>query len=253
MAGMVQYCDFETQVSSQGTNSKQRPDLVIHLYNDRMIVVDAKVPMEAYLDAAAAKDDAARATKLRLHAQRVRAHIRDLANKEYWRLYQPTPEIVVLFLPNEATFRAALEQDPTLIDLSIQQNVLLASPLTLIALLKTVAYGWSQENRARSIQQIVNQSQTLHEELVKFADQGNKFRSRLDETVGEFNQLANAYNTKVLPVIKQLRALDSTLPNKDKVLQVSPLSRKLEEFVYEEAEPVRANQDVEVPFITLDS
>ena len=158
-----------------------------------------------------------------------------------------------MFLPNEATFRAALEQDPTLIDLSIQQNVLLASPLTLIALLKTVAYGWSQENRARSIQQIVNQSQTLHEELVKFADQGNKFRSRLDETIKEFNQLANAYNTKVLPVIKQLRALDSTLPNKDKVLQVSPLSRKLEEFVYEEAEPVRANQDVEVPFITLDS
>ena len=138
---MLSHCDFESQVLVHGTTSSQRPDLLVKLPNGRAIVVDAKSPIDTYIKAHEHLDDATRTVHLRRYAGNVRSHVTKLANKEYWKHYEPSPEWVVLFIPNEGMFRAAVEFDPTLLDTAVQQNVLLASPMTLVALLKAVTYG----------------------------------------------------------------------------------------------------------------
>ena len=234
MAGMQRYCDFETQVSVQGKDGPQRPDMIIRLHNERVIVVDAKAPYATYIDAMAITDDAARMNGLKSYTKRIQFHIHDLAKKEYWQEFQATPPLVVLFLPSEAMLRAALEVEPSLFDIGTRQNVLLASPITLIALLKTVAYGWSQENRARSVQQIVNESQSLYKELSALRTQWDIFRGTLNRTITEYNSLTKAYMTKVFPIVQRIRDLDGTLGKDDSILQVTELQRVLEKVGIEE-------------------
>ena len=135
----------------------------------------------------------------------------ELAKKEYWRNFEPSPAWVVLLIPNEGMFRAALEYDPTLLDSGTQQHVLLASPITLLALLKAMAYGWQQENRARSVQQIIEHSNTLQRELLAFITQWRKLQRELGDTTTAFNQCTTIYQTTILPVVQHICDLDGTI------------------------------------------
>lgn len=224
LAGMLDHCDYDQQVTLSGTNGGQRPDLLVRLWNGRTIVIDAKSPLDTYISAHESLDDATRTTRLRLYARRVRDHVNQLASREYWRHFEPSPEWVVLFIPNEGMFRAAVEYDSQLLDAAIQKNVLLTSPVTLLALLKAIAYGWQQEKRASNVQLIVEYSHTLQRQLKTFIIQWNRLYGQLSGTVGTFNQLTTTYQTTILPVIQQICDLDGTInTNEYDLSRIPPL------------------------------
>ena len=210
LAGIGPYCsEFQPQfTSSEG--EQQYPDLQVTLPNGRKIVIDAKVPIDAYLQAYETLDEATRVTRLQAFAKSVRDNMLRLANKEYWKYVEPSPTWVVLLIPNEGMFRVALEYEPTLLDTALQRHVLLASPITLLALLKAMAYGWQQEKRAENVQQIIEQSQALHEELRNFVTGWKKLRSELRETTSAFDQCTTIYQNTIFPIVQLLCELDGT-------------------------------------------
>jgi DNA recombination protein RmuC len=210
LAGMLEYCDFEEQPSLLAEFGRQRPDVVVKLPGQRTIVIDAKVPLEAFLNAQETADEALKAQRLADHARQVREHIAKLGAKSYWEQVQPSPEFVVMFLPGESFFQAALQQDASLIEYGVRAQVFPASPLTLIALLQVVAQGWRHERLAQNAEEIQALGKDLYARVSKMTDYLDTLRMRLDSTVKAFNDTVGSYETRVLVTARKFKELGAT-------------------------------------------
>jgi DNA recombination protein RmuC len=210
LAGMLDYCDFDEQPSLLGDAGRQRPDLIVKLPGGRTIVVDAKVPLEAYLDAQDAPEDTVRAERMHDHARQVREHITKLGAKSYWEQVHPSPEFAVMFLPGEAFFQSALQHDQQLIDYGVRARVFPASPLTLIALLQVVAQGWREERLARNAEEIQMLGKELYSRVAKMTEYLDTLRMRLDGTVRAFNEAVGSYEGRVLVTARKFKELGAT-------------------------------------------
>ena len=224
MAGMLQRCDFEEQPGLFSENGRLRPDMIVHLPGGKQIVVDAKVPLEAFLEAQASTDEESRLARLQGHARQVRDHMDRLASKAYWDQLGNSPEMVVMFLPGESLFSAALQHDLTLIEHGIGQRVLLASPLTLIAMLTTVAYSWRQDALTETYREVARLGKEFYERLATFADRFDEIRKRLDGAVQAYNEAAGSFESRILVSARRLRDLEVTtaaeLPPADPIERV---------------------------------
>ena len=208
MSGMQEHCDFETQTTTTTDEGKNlRPDLVVKLPGGQNIIVDSKAPMDAYLDAIETDDDVVKDVALARHAAQVRTHIQQLSSKKYQDQFETSPEFVVLFLPSEAFFSAALAQDSSLIEKGVDQGVILATPTTLIALLRAVAYGWRQEALTQNAQEISKVGQELYERLAKFTDHIDKIGKSLGTTVNHFNSAVGTFDSRVMVSARKFETL----------------------------------------------
>jgi len=222
MAGMVEYCDFVEQASINGEDGRLRPDLVVRLPGGLNIVVDAKTPLSAYLDAAETDDDDVRKKHLIDHARQVRDHMTQLGRKSYQDQFDPTPDLVVLFLPGEMLFSAALQQDPQLIEFGVGEKVVLATPTTLITLLRTVAYGWKQEALARNAQEISELGRQLHDRISVLAGHWARVGRNLGEAVGAYNSAVASMETRVLVSARRFRDLKA-VPDEREIDVLEPI------------------------------
>jgi len=221
-AGMVEHASYDTEVTVRGDDMSRRPDCVIHLPNERTIVIDVKTPFDAYLDAAGTTDEIERTSLLAAHAARVREHLSQLSAKAYWKQFKDSPDFVVCFLPSEVLFSAALEQDPGLIEFGSNSGVILATPTTLIALLKAVAYGWQQMEVTRNAIAIREAGQKLYDKLATAQDYFSKMGKALESAVRQYNSLVGCIEGKG-SVFSQARKLHELGIGQDELTEVQPL------------------------------
>jgi len=229
MAGMVDHCDFVEQRSLTGEEGVLRPDMLVRLPGGKTVVVDSKVPLDAYLSALEAADDGERDVHTARHARQTREHIAKLAAKSYQSQLDSSPEFVVMFLPSDAIYQAALAKDPELIEYGVGHRVLMATPTTLIGMLWAVHYGWRQEQIAESAQQIAEAGRELHSRLSRFAEPFAKLGQRLESTVGAYNEAVGSFDNRLMPQARRLeqsgaasgRELDAPEPVDVKARRVS--------------------------------
>lgn len=208
LAGMVEHCDFSTQVTGRGEDGGVRPDVIVHLAGDKQVVVDAKVPFAAYLEAVESRDPDVHRERLAAHARQLRQHVDALSAKSYWAAFQPSPEFVVLFVPGDPFLEAALRSDPALLEHSFSRNVVIATPTTLIALLRTVAYSWRQEALARNAAQVHQLGKELHSRLATMGTHVAKLGRSLDTAVASYNQTVSSLESRVLVTARRLTDLE---------------------------------------------
>jgi DNA recombination protein RmuC len=223
IAGMLQRCDFDEQPGLLSDTGRLRPDVIVRLPGGKQIVVDAKAPLEAFLDAQETTDEDARTVKLQAHARQVRDHMDKLGSKAYWEQLGDSPEMVVMFLPGETLFSAALQHDLTLIEYGLQQKVLVASPITLIALLTTVAHTWRQEALTENYKEVARLGKEFYERLATFTDRFDEVRKKLDGAVQAYNEAAGSLESRVLVSARRLRELQVTTA--DEIPPAEPIER----------------------------
>lgn len=224
MAGMVEHCDFLTQVSEDTEERRIRPDLIVTLPNDRLIIVDAKTPLQAYLEAIESPDEAYRQKMLKEHAKQLRKHLTQLGEKAYFEDFPKTPEFVVLFLPSESIFYMALEHDPSLIEYGVDKKVLLATPTTLIALLQAVAYGWREEVVAEHAARISELGRTLYDRLLTMVEHFQKLKRSLDSSCDAYNKISGCFEGRVLVAARKFQEM-GVCATKEELESLEPIDK----------------------------
>jgi DNA recombination protein RmuC len=247
-AGMIQHCDFIEQKTIDSDEKRIQPDVIVYLPGEKNIVIDAKAPLQAFLDALDIDDVDAKREKLNEHATQVRQRIKKLSSKGYWDQFDSSPEFVVMFLPGESFFSAALEFDPTLIEIGVNKNVILSTPTTLIALLKAVAYGWQEKKIEESARAISNLGRDLYERISVFSEHIGGVGKGLKSAINKYNEAIGSLESRVFPGARKFAEL-GIQPNKDlpplMQIEVSPREPQIPEFSDGELESRIENDESE--------
>ena len=227
LAGMSEYCDFECQTSVQTDSGILRPDMLINLPNQRLLVVDVKTPLDAYISATEASSGDDKQRFLAQHSRNVKQRIKELSQKKYWQQFQQSPDFVILFIPGDQFLSAALDQDSSLLEYALQQRILLATPTSLVGLLRAVAYGWSQDKLSKNSEKIRILGENLHQRLQTLTQHLNKLGKHLDQSVEQFNKVLGSYQSKALPAVRKLSELGISNENTNDIetQQTSPTRR----------------------------
>jgi DNA recombination protein RmuC len=207
LSGMVKNCDFLEQSTCETESGKIRPDMIVQLPGGRSLVVDAKVPLTAYMDAMSCADEPSRRTALQRHCQQVAEHVKQLSSKQYWAQFQPAPELVVLFLPGDQFFSAALELNPDLIEQALARKIVIATPVTLISVLKGIAYGWGQEQLAENAERIRAVASEFYDRMQLFYDFYADTGRQLEKAVEVYNKSARSWDARLTPALRKVREL----------------------------------------------
>lgn len=228
LAGMSEHCDFDEQVTTRNNDTNLRPDMVVHMPGERQLVVDVKAPLDAYLSAVETSDDQQREVFLQQHLKNVKDRVKELAMKKYWEQFERAPDFAVLFIPGDQFLSAALDQDKSLLEFAMQQRIILATPTSLVGLLRAIAYGWNQDNLNKNAEVVRQIGKDLHQRLGVLAEHISKLGKNLDSSVTQFNRLLGSYESNVLPGARKFSELGvETHKSVDQIKAIETPTRKL--------------------------